>query len=169
MMADEFAPPPAELLVPIAALAALPARGRRRMPAERPSLTKKITIRYADHEAAPPGGIAPIKEEDVYVQVGFYEDGTVGEIFLRAGKPGHMVSGLMDALGMAISLGLQSGVPLAEFTSKMRGMKFWPAGATTDPKVRNAHSILDAVARWLEMRFGIVEPGIEAPPPEPVP
>jgi ribonucleoside-diphosphate reductase alpha chain len=114
---------------------------RKRLPDTRQSVTRKLTIRHAEGEL------------DIYVIVGLYEDGTPGELFCKAGKMGGTVSGLLDALSISISLGLQHGVPLQSYTSKLRGMRFEPSGATPDPDIRIAGSIVDLVARWLDTKF----------------
>jgi len=128
---------------------------RRHLPAERRSVTKKLTISYLDYDApqCADGSQPPLREIDLYIIVGLYEDGTPGELFVEAGKTGAMVSGLLEAFGIAVSIALQSGVELAWFTSKLKGMSFEPAGATSDPRIRSARSIIDGVARWLEIRF----------------
>lgn len=119
---------------------------RRRLPDTRQSVTKKITINHLTEE----GSMASL---DLYVTVGLYDDGTPGEIFARAGKMGSTVSGLLDSVCICMSIGLQSGVPLAWYVTKLKGMKFEPEGQTNDPKIRRAGSMIDAIMRWLEMRF----------------
>lgn len=89
----------------------------------------------------------------LYVTVGCYPDGKVGEIFLKADRMGSTISGLLDALSMCISVALQSGVPLEWFTDKLKNMRFEPSGATNDPKLPRVTSIADALARWLEIKF----------------
>ena len=125
---------------------------RRRLPDTRDSITRKLTLRYADEAGR-------LAELDVYVHVGLYEDKTPGEVFMKAGKMGGAVSGLLDALAMSISLGLQSGVPLEAYTAKLRGLRFEPAGqVVNDEDIKIATSVVDAVARWLDKKF--------PPPPE---
>jgi ribonucleoside-diphosphate reductase alpha chain len=119
---------------------------RRRLPDERKSITRKLRINHST-EAGTPATL------DIYLHVGLYDDGTPGELFLKADKMGSTVSGLLDALAMSVSIGLQGGVSLGLYTSKMRGMKFEPAGMTGDADLGIAHSIVDAVARWLEKKF----------------
>lgn len=119
---------------------------RRPLPDTRNSITRKLTIRYTTTEGKPAA-------LDVYIQIGFYPDGTPGELFLKADKMGSTVSGLLDTIAMCVSIGLQGGVPLHQFTTKMRGMKFEPSGPTGDAEIGIAHSIVDAVARWLERKF----------------
>lgn len=103
-----------------------------------------------ESEKTPPG----LRDVKVYVQVGLYPDtGRVGEIFLKADRMGTTISGLLDALSMSISVALQAGVPLEWFIEKMKNLQFEPAGTTNIPGIRRTTSIVDALARWLEMRF----------------
>ncbi len=90
---------------------------------------------------------------DGYVTVGLYPDGKPGEIFFRVTKEGSTVNGLMDALGISMSMALQHGVPLKDLVRKLAHMRFDPAGPTNNPEVRFARSIPDYVARWLALRF----------------
>jgi ribonucleoside-diphosphate reductase alpha chain len=91
---------------------------------------------------------------DGYVIVGLYSDGRPGELFIRTAKQGSTISGLLDALGIAVSLGLQYGVPLSHFTRKLQGMKFEPAGLCPgNEDVRVASSVVDYVFHWLEIKF----------------
>lgn len=121
-------------------------------------MTKKVVIRHPVGE-----GMA---ELDIYVTVGLYEDGQVGELFMKAGKMGGTVSGLLDAVGICMSLGLQHGVPLEMFTSKLKGMKFEPEGGTNDKDIRHAHSMIDAVMRWMEKKFLMPPEPVQEPPPQ---
>jgi len=115
---------------------------RVRLPDERQSVTKKLTI----HSTV-------VGDVKMYVQVGFYPDGRPGEIFLKTDRVGNTISGMLDALSMSISVALQAGVPLSWFVEKMKNLQFEPSGPTNDPKVRYATSIVDGLARWLEYRF----------------
>ena len=90
---------------------------------------------------------------DGYVTVGLYPDGRPGEIFFRVTKEGSTVNGLMDSLGISMSMALQHGVPLKDLVRKLAHLRFEPAGATNNPKVRFAKSIPDYVARWLAIEF----------------
>jgi len=94
---------------------------------------------------------------NIYVIVGLHDDKTPGEIFLKADRMGSTISGLLDALAISISLGLQSGVPLHWYTSKLKNMRFEPSGSTGDSELRQATSIVDAISRWLEIRFKLKE------------
>ena len=91
--------------------------------------------------------------QEGYLTVGVYEDGSPGEIFVRMAKEGSTVSGLMDGLATVVSLALQHGVPLRVLCAKLSHMRFEPSGWTGNPKIGFAKSILDYIARWLELRF----------------
>lgn len=114
---------------------------RRRLADERAAKTATLRMTTADGEI------------QVYVTVGLYEDGTPGELFLKVDRQGSTISGFADALAIAVSLGLQHGVPLSAFVSKFRSMRFEPAGRTSDPKQPVASSFVDLVAGWLERAF----------------
>jgi ribonucleoside-diphosphate reductase alpha chain len=90
---------------------------------------------------------------DGYVTVGLYPDGRPGEVFFRVTKEGSTVNGLMDSLGISMSMALQHGVPLKDLVRKLAHLRFEPAGATNNPKIRFAKSIPDYVARWLALEF----------------
>lgn len=110
---------------------------RRRLPDERRAITHHFSI----------GG------QEGYLTVGVYEDGSPGEIFVRMAKEGSTVSGLMDGLATVVSLALQHGIPLRVLCTKLSHMRFEPSGWTGNPKIGFAKSILDYIARWLELRF----------------
>ena len=110
---------------------------RERLPDERKALTHHFQV----------GG------HDGYVTVGLYPDGRPGEIFFRVTKEGSTVNGLMDSLGISMSMALQHGVPLKDLVRKLAHMRFEPAGATNNPKIRFAKSIPDYVARWMALEF----------------
>ena len=84
---------------------------------------------------------------------GAHEDGSLGEIFLKLGKQGSTLAGMMDAFSIAISISLQYGVPLETFVSKFTNMKFEPAGLTDDPDVRMSQSIMDYTFRRLALDY----------------
>ncbi|HYA58013.1 MAG TPA: vitamin B12-dependent ribonucleotide reductase [Thermoplasmata archaeon] len=110
---------------------------RERLPDERKAITHHFSV----------GG------HDGYVTVGLYPDGRPGELFFRVTKEGSTVNGLMDSLGISMSMALQHGVPLKDLVRKLAHLRFEPAGATNNPKVRFAKSIPDYVARWLALEF----------------
>jgi len=114
------------------------------------SLVEQINTIVNKPEKAPPS----LQDVKIYIQVGLYPDtGQPGEIFLKADKMGSTISGLLDALSMSISVALQAGVPLEWFIQKMKNLQFEPSGATNIPSIRAATSIVDGLARWLEMKF----------------
>jgi ribonucleoside-diphosphate reductase alpha chain len=88
-----------------------------------------------------------------YLIIGFYEDGRPGEMFLRMAKPGSMVSGLLDSFAKSCSFLLQYGVPVEELVRSFEGVKFSPAGVTTNPSILFATSIIDYVFKWMKQRF----------------
>lgn len=96
---------------------AQPLAGRRRMPRRRCGYTTSVTIGNADF----------------YLTANPNEDGSLGEIFIKFGKQGSTLGGLLDAVSISVSIGLQSGVPLQTFVSKYINMRFEPFGITDDP------------------------------------
>jgi ribonucleoside-diphosphate reductase alpha chain len=120
---------------PAAAVAVQPAR--RRLPADRPALCHKFDV--AGHEG--------------YIHVGFHEDGTPGEIFIKMAKEGSTVSGLMDTIGLLTSMALQYGVPLEVLVQKFSHVRFEPSGFTKNPDIPMAKSLTDYLFRFLGSRF----------------
>lgn len=114
-----------------------PYRIRHRLPTTREGVTHKFSI--AGHEG--------------YLTVGTYADGRLGETFIRISKEGSTLGGLLDAIGMLISVGLQFGVPLEVICEKLRDTRYEPNGPTTNPEIPVASSILDYVAAWFGQRF----------------
>ncbi len=88
-----------------------------------------------------------------FVTVGEYEDGRPGEVFLRVSKQGSTLAGIMDALAISLSHGLQYGVPLRSFVETFTGMRFEPAGMTDDQDIRIATSIIDYLFRKLAVLY----------------
>lgn len=119
------------------------AHGRVRLPAVRDSITHRFQV----------------GEQEGYLTVGLYEDGSAGEIFIFASAQGSTVRGLLDTWGATLSIALQWGVPLSDLVRKMKNQRFEPYGFTDNPEIRNAHSIVDYIARWLEIRF--LEPPVQ--------
>lgn len=110
---------------------------RRVLPQTRNSLTHKFAV--AGHEG--------------YLTIGLHEDGTPGEIFIKMSKEGSTLSGLIQGFCRAFSIALQYGLPLQDAVDRFRGMRFDPMGATNNPDIPEASSILDYVARFLELKF----------------
>ena len=88
-----------------------------------------------------------------YIHVGFYEDGTPGEIFIKMAKEGSTISGLMDTIGVLTSMALQYGVPLEVLVSKFSHVRFEPSGFTKNPEIPMAKSLIDYIFRFLGTRF----------------
>ena len=84
---------------------------------------------------------------------GAHDDGGLGEIFLKLGKQGSTLAGVMDAFSIAVSIGLQYGVPLETYVSKFTNLRFEPAGLTDDPDVRMSQSIMDYIFRRLALDY----------------
>ena len=115
-----------------------PTAARMPLPRERKSLTHKFEL--GNHEG--------------YVTVGFYDDGSVGEIFLNGfGKDGSFVQCTMGCWAKAMSNSLQYGQPLYKVITNYLNMRFEPNGATSNPDIPYAQSIPDYIARWLAFRF----------------
>ena len=110
---------------------------RRRLPKRRTSQTTSFAVGGAEG----------------YLTAGTYDDGELGEIFLKFGKQGSTLAGLMDAFSIAISIALQHGVPLETYVEKFTNLRFEPAGMTDDPDVRMAQSIMDYVFRRLALDY----------------
>ncbi len=110
---------------------------RKRLPKSRVSQTTSFSVAGAEG----------------YMTSGQYEDGALGEVFLKLGKQGSTLSGVMDAFSIAVSIGLQYGVPLSTFAQKFTNLKFEPAGMTDDPDVRMAQSIMDYIFRRLALDY----------------
>ena len=86
-----------------------------------------------------------------YLTAGTYDDGRLGELFLKFGKQGSTLAGVMDSFSIAVSVALQYGVPLETFVAKFVNQKFEPAGMTDDPDLRMATSLMDYVFRRLAL------------------
>ncbi|MCK0114234.1 vitamin B12-dependent ribonucleotide reductase [Ornithinimicrobium sp. F0845] len=110
---------------------------RKRLPKRRTSQTTSFSVGGAEG----------------YLTAGTYDDETLGEIFLKFGKQGSTLAGVMDAFSIAVSIGLQYGVPLETFVEKFTNLRFEPAGLTDDPDVRMAQSIMDYVFRRLALDY----------------
>ncbi|MEX0754185.1 MAG: vitamin B12-dependent ribonucleotide reductase [Actinomycetota bacterium] len=121
------APEPAQLAQPV----------RKRLPQSRPSRTTSFAV----------------GEAEGYITAGEYPNDGIGEVFLKVSKQGSTLSGIMDAFAIAVSLGLQYGVPLEAYASKFVNMKFEPSGLTNDPDIRLASSLVDYVFRRLALDY----------------
>ena len=110
---------------------------RKRLPKSRVSRTTSFTVGGAEG----------------YMTSGAHDDGELGEIFLKLGKQGSTLAGVMDAFSIAVSIGLQYGVPLETYVSKFTNLRFEPAGLTDDADVRMAQSLMDYVFRRLALDY----------------
>ena len=110
---------------------------RKRLPKSRPSRTTSFAVAGAEG----------------YLTAGTYEDGTLGEIFLKLGKQGSTLAGVMDAFSIAVSIGLQYGVPLETYVEKFTNLRFEPAGMTDDKDIRMAQSMMDYIFRRLALDY----------------
>jgi ribonucleoside-diphosphate reductase alpha chain len=110
---------------------------RRRLPRTRPS--KTTSFRVGDIEG--------------YLTAGSYPDDGLGEIFVKVSKQGSTLSGVMDAFAIAVSMGLQYGVPLEVYVAKFSNMIFEPNGITDDPDIRITQSLVDYIARRLAIDY----------------
>jgi ribonucleoside-diphosphate reductase alpha chain len=111
---------------------------RSKMPDRRKGYIQKVSI--GDHK--------------IYLHTGEYDDGTVGEIFIDMNKEGELVKALMNNFAIAISLGLQYGVPLDEFVDAFIETKFEPSGEIKgNDRILNASSILDYIFRELAISY----------------
>ena len=116
---------------------------RRHLPDERQAVTHKFRV----------------GEQEGYVTVGLFADGSPGEVFITMAKEGSTASGLMDAVAMMTSLSLQYGVSLEKLAAKFENTRFEPHGLTANPDIPVATSVLDYIFRWLRLRFGGGTPG----------
>ncbi|HJS26299.1 MAG TPA: vitamin B12-dependent ribonucleotide reductase [Actinomycetota bacterium] len=114
---------------------------RKRLPSVRPSTTRSFQVGDAEG----------------YITAGMYPDDGLGEIFLKTSKQGSTLAGIMDAFAIAVSIGLQYGVPLESFVAKFINMKFEPSGMTNDADIRFATSLVDYVFRRLALDYLPVE------------
>jgi ribonucleoside-diphosphate reductase alpha chain len=121
---------PVESVAPVAAV-------RKRLPKARPSTTTSFSVGGAEG----------------YMTSGAYADGALGEVFLKLGKQGSTLAGVMDAFSIAVSIGLQYGVPLETFVQKFTNLRFEPSGMTDDADIRMAQSMMDYIFRRLALDY----------------
>jgi ribonucleoside-diphosphate reductase alpha chain len=110
---------------------------RKRLPKSRPATTTSFSVGGAEG----------------YMTAGAYADGALGEVFLKLGKQGSTLAGVMDAFSIAVSIGLQYGVPLETFVEKFTNLRFEPAGMTDDADIRIAQSMMDYIFRRLALDY----------------
>src|SRR5205085_3765473 len=119
---------------------------RKRLPDDRNEVGRKF--RVGDYEG--------------YIHVGVFDTGEPGDIFVDIAKDGTTLQGLMNSLMIAVSMGLQYGVPPEVYVSKLSHMRFEPSGMTNDADIRNAKSIVDYIFRWFGKKFLDVDQQEEA-------
>ncbi len=122
---------------PAEAPAVIPWSQKKRLPAVRPAKTISFSV----------------GESEGYITAGEYPDDGIGEIFLKVSKQGSTLAGLMDAFSIAVSVGLQYGVPLADYVQKFVNMRFEPSGITNDKDIRFASSLMDYIFRRLAIEY----------------
>ncbi|HYN73487.1 MAG TPA: vitamin B12-dependent ribonucleotide reductase, partial [Nakamurella sp.] len=127
--------------VPAAAAPVVTGPVRRRLPKKRPSQTVSFTVGGAEG----------------YLTTGSYPDDGLGEVFIKLGKQGSTLAGVMDAFSIAVSVGLQYGIPLESYVAKFTNLRFEPAGMTDDPDVRIATSVMDYLFRRIALDYLPVE------------
>ena len=110
---------------------------RKRLPKSRPAQTTSFSVSGAEG----------------YMTSGAYADGALAEVFLKLGKQGSTLAGVMDAFSIAVSIGLQYGVPLETFVEKFANQRFEPAGLTDDADIRMAQSVMDYIFRRLALDY----------------
>lgn len=120
---------------------------RRSLPSTRQSITHKFSV--SNYEG--------------YLTIGIYDDGTPGEIFIKVAKEGSALSGMCQAFCRAFSIALQYGLSVDDAVVRFKGMRFEPMGATSNPAIPEAQSLVDYVARYLELEYGS-----NAPPNGPI-
>lgn len=111
---------------------------RQTLPTTRESVTHKFIV--ARHEG--------------YLTIGLYPDGKPGEIFLKMSKEGSTLSGMCQAFCLAFSMAMQYGLTIEEAVKRFKGMRFEPMGPTNNPEIPEASSIIDYIARYLELNYG---------------
>lgn len=110
---------------------------RKKLPSKRYGFTQKAKI----------GG------QTVFVRTGEYGDGTIGEVFIDMHKEGASYRSVLNCFAIAVSIGLQYGVPLEEFVSKFVFSRFEPSGGVDHPNIKNATSVIDYLFRLLAFEY----------------
>ena len=123
--------------VDVVAVQTTPSPMRRKLPQDRQAVTHKFMV----------------GDQEGYLTIGLFDDGSPGEVFTRVSKQGSTVSGLMDTVSLLLSYCLQYGVPLDVLVEKITGTSFEPAGRTTTKGVPYAQSIPDYMLRWMDFKF----------------
>ncbi len=115
---------------------------RQALPPTRESITHKFSI--DKHEG--------------YLTIGLYPDGSPGEIFIKIAKEGSAMSGMCQAFCRAFSISLQYGLTVNDAVARFKGMRFEPMGMTSNPDIPEALSIVDYVARYMDLHYGTLPP-----------
>ena len=110
---------------------------RQRLPKSRAGITTSFSVAGAEG----------------YMTTSAYADGRLGEVFLKMSKQGSTLAGIMDAFSIAVSIGLQYGVPLDQYVQKFTNMRFEPSGMTDDEDMRIAQSVMDYIFRRLALDY----------------
>jgi len=130
---------------------------RQRLPTERHAITHRFQI--GEHKG--------------YLTLGFFDDGKIGEIFIRMNKVGSAINGLLDALSISVSIGLQYHVPIETFIKKFKDTRYEPSGWTAaNLEIQTAKSITDYIFRWIELKYCATRPvdaSVDTEPPMPLP
>jgi ribonucleoside-diphosphate reductase alpha chain len=127
---------------------------REKLPKERPSITRRFKITYVDDGNQP-------HVFRFYAVAGMHDDGRIAEVFFYTNRKHSdvtskligLLAGALDAVGTAISIGLQHGAPLDSFTAKLRNNHFGPSGFTGDQEFPSCTSMFDLAAQWLIKTF----------------
>ena len=116
---------------------------RRTLPDVRPSITHKFRIHSEQGDFS------------CFMTIGFFDEEMTepGEVFIRLGKQGSTLNGLLDTVGILVSYCLQYGVPLEDLCGKLKGMAFEPAGDTSNPDIPSCTSLIDYVFAYLEAHY----------------
>ncbi len=117
---------------------------RKRLPTTHNSVVHKVKI-----TAGTSGD-----EFTLFIILGFYDDGTPGELFINMGKAGSTMNGLLDSIGILCSYALQYGVPLDALCGRMQDIAFEPMGQTSNPDIPTCQSVIDYIFKWIGMNYG---------------
>src|SRR5690606_5948052 len=121
---------------------------RRRLPPKREGFTQE----------------ARIAGQKIFVRTGEYDDGSLGEVFIDMHTAGSTMRGMLDAFAVAVSLGLQHGVPLEKYVNAMSFTRFEPSGVVDHPNIKMATSVVDYVFRMIGMEYLGRKDFVQVPP-----
>ena len=123
---------------------------REKLPETRQGITHRAVI--YDIDAA--------QDYDVYIRLGTYQDGRIGEVFAGVGKQGGTIQGMLDGWCIAISIALQNGADLTALTEKFTGQRFSPCGETNNPSIPQCTSLYDYIMRFMFMTQEVVDASV---------